>query len=266
MNRWRKAFTILAATAMGALALPAAATASTEPEPVQYVALGDSYASGVGAGDYIPDGTLCLRSNNAYSAIWADDTGADLDFQACGGAQIPDVYSSQIDALDEETDLVTISIGGNDVGFAGIMIGCTVLPDFACIDKVDKAEADGRDRVAGELEQLYADLDAAAPNATVVVMGYPKLFSEVTCSYNAGISVAEQRRINDGVLVMDSIIREAAEAQGFRYADPVPTFEGHGSCAHPMYVHGLRGFAPESYHPTSLGQSDGFLPAFETAL
>ena len=79
-----------------------------------YVALGDSYSSGVGTRTYISDGTSCQRSTYAYPYLIAQSRGFTLNFQACSGAKIPDVTSKQLGALSSGTSYVTISVGGND--------------------------------------------------------------------------------------------------------------------------------------------------------
>ncbi|WP_025272349.1 SGNH/GDSL hydrolase family protein [Haloglycomyces albus] len=240
------------------VAVPGIAAAADTP--TQYVALGDSYAAGTGAGDYYVDGSICFRSQNAYAPVWSEETGAELEFAACGGATIPDVYDNQIEKLNDDTDLVTLSIGGNDVGFADIMISCTILPDFACIDKIDAAEEDGVNRVAGELAQLYADIAAAAPNAEVHIVGYPHLFNEENCVANLGMSIVEQQRVNSGVDTMNDVIEQAATEAGFGFINPTAAFDGHGVCANPEFMNGLELVAFESFHPNALGHYSGFLP------
>src|SRR5689334_9215862 len=92
---------------LGVAAAPAVAASS-----IDYVALGDSYSSGVGA----PGQTgSCLRSPYGYPAQWAaaqqPRTFTDI---TCGGAQTSDVIATQAPAIPDGTDLVSITIGGND--------------------------------------------------------------------------------------------------------------------------------------------------------
>src|SRR3954452_1865559 len=81
-----------------------------------YVALGDSYSSGVGTRTYISDGTSCQRSTKAYPYLIAQARGYALNFQACSGATTSTVTSSQLAALSSTTQFVTMSVGGNDAG------------------------------------------------------------------------------------------------------------------------------------------------------
>ncbi|MFC4337746.1 SGNH/GDSL hydrolase family protein [Salininema proteolyticum] len=258
MNRSR----LRRAAAAALLAVMAAVPTMAFTEAEQYVAMGDSYASGVGAGDY--DGSDCSRSSNAYGPLLAERLGAELVFPACGGATIPTVYSGQMDSLSPEADLVTISVGGNDVGFSDIISTCTFSSDATCFERIEEAEADGRDRVAGELADLYADIAAAAPNADTVVVGYPHLFHEQACFSAFGISAAEQERLNEGVDTINAITAEVAAAQGFTFADPVDDFAGHGICSWTPWIKGLD--FDGAYHPNASGQASGYLPAVEGAL
>ncbi|ADD40662.1 SGNH/GDSL hydrolase family protein [Stackebrandtia nassauensis] len=231
-------------------------------KPMRQVAMGDSYSSGVGAGDY--DDSGCGRSANAYGPLLADEFSADVDFVACGGATIPDVRAEQLSALSDKTTHVTISVGGNDIGFGGIIVTCANGSDDECVDRIDQAEQDARDRLAGELADLYADMSEAAPDARIIVVGYPKPFHEKECDSAPGFSVAEQRRANTFAEALNAVTAEVADAAGFGFADPVSQFEGHGICSPEPYVKGesLDG----SYHPNAAGQRDGYVPAVRKAL
>jgi lysophospholipase L1-like esterase len=105
--------------------LIAAAPAASATTAVHYVALGDSYSSGVGAGDYISSSGSCDRSTNAYPEQWADaNSPASFVSEACSGATTADVLSSQVSALSAMTTLVSITIGGNDAGFSTVRPAC----------------------------------------------------------------------------------------------------------------------------------------------
>src|SRR5215468_915112 len=116
--------TALAAALLGS-AIPANAATS-----VHYVALGDSYSSGVGAGS---TSGSCSQSPNAYPELWAAaNSPASFTFAACSGATTSDVISSQLSSLNSSTTLVSISIGGNDVGFSSIMETCVLGSTSSC--------------------------------------------------------------------------------------------------------------------------------------
>src|SRR5919204_6586664 len=112
MRHIRKLMCTAAAFAAAGTVFAAPASAAT---PIRYVAMGDSYSSGVGTRDYFPDSGSCLRGPKAYPQLWADEHHvATFDFVACSGATTDDVNSNQISSLSSDTTLATISVGGND--------------------------------------------------------------------------------------------------------------------------------------------------------
>jgi lysophospholipase L1-like esterase len=121
----------VAVPVLAALAWPASAAAGPASS-VRYVALGDSYSGGLGAGDYLAASGSCDRSADAYPALWAGaNQPASYLSVACAGATTGTVLSSQIQALSPATTLVSITIGGNDVGFSAVMETC-VLRSTGC--------------------------------------------------------------------------------------------------------------------------------------
>lgn len=251
------------AAALGAtLAMAAPAQAAS----VNYVALGDSYSSGVGAGGESGD---CLQSANAYSALWASaNSPASYTTVACSGATTDDVNGSQLSALSSSTTLVSITIGGNDVGFANIMTTCALQGTDACVAAVDSAEDTARNAMPGKLDTTYDNIRAHAPNAHVVVLSYP-VFYELGTSGCIGLSETSRAKIDEGINLLDDITRDAAGRHGnFSYADVRSIWVGHQLCSGgTKWLHSLN-FADitESYHPTAAGQSGGYLPVFSSAV
>jgi lysophospholipase L1-like esterase len=261
MNPARFAVAALAATA--ALALPPD-SAQAAPVPTDYAALGDSYSSGTGAGDYFD--AECLRSNRAYPMLLADALGTELSFAACSGATTTDLLATQLEVLDAETDLVTVTIGGNDIGWADAVKAC-ITPLNNCTDDIEEAEARITDELPGLLDGAYAAITVRAPNADVYVLGYPRLFNERdTCDAFGRISIAEQRRMNEGADRLASVLRNTAEEHGFTYVDVRAAFKGHAVCDNVAYLHGLRHPFAESYHPNAMGHLNGYYPELARAL
>ncbi len=83
-----------------------------------YVALGDSYASGVGTRSYIAGSGSCQRSTKAYPYVDAARIGANLTFVACSGARVADVTANQLASVTASANLVSVQVGGNDAGFS----------------------------------------------------------------------------------------------------------------------------------------------------
>jgi lysophospholipase L1-like esterase len=248
--------TLLAAT-------PAAAAATSEWD---YVALGDSYSSGVGASGQTG---LCLRSPNGYPGLWrtANDP-ATYRTNACSGATTDDLRSSQLTGLNGSTDLVTLTIGGNDVGFAPAVITCTLVTDSGCAAKVRESLDYIRDELPADLDATYADIRRKAPNAKVVVLGYPILFDvgNAYCGIG-GMSLNKRRSLNAGAVALNNAIEARAQAAGFTWSNVEDEFAGHGICSASPWLNGLTVIPPtNSFHPNGNGYRYGYLPALVSAL
>lgn len=263
MRRVRTLCLVLSIVAVSVALAPSADAAT-----VRYVALGDSYSSGVGAGSYIGSSGSCDRSTKAYPALWAAaHAPSSYVSAACSGATTGDVIANQLGALSSSTTLVSITIGGNDVGFSDVMINCVVWSTSTCVNKVSAAENDARTNLPGKLDAVYNAIRADAPNARVVVLGYPR-FYHVGVWYCIGLSDTARAKINEGADVLDSVIQGAAARHGFAFADVRSAFaNGHEICdGSKSWLHSVDwSDLTQSYHPTASGQSGGYLPVFTSA-
>ncbi|HEX4062096.1 MAG TPA: SGNH/GDSL hydrolase family protein [Streptosporangiaceae bacterium] len=251
-----------AATAFPVLASGAVAHASSS---VHYVALGDSYSSGLGAGDE-GDGS-CDQSPNAYSALWAaQNAPASYVTEACAGATTSDVISGQLSALSGSTSLVSITIGGNDVGFSSVMETCVLDSTSSCVSAIDQAESEMHSTLPGALDTTFADINADAPSANVVVLDYPDLYDLSQSSGCIGLSTTDRTDLNQAADELDSVEQTAAQNEGDTFADIRSAFSGHQICDSDSWLHSVNFLdIDESYHPTATGQADGYLPVFSDA-
>lgn len=250
------------------LALTGAATAQAQTVAATgYVALGDSYSSGVGAGSYISSSGDCKRSTKAYPYLWsAAHSPSSFDFTACSGARTGDVTANQLGPLSSSTGLVSISIGGNDAGFSDVMTTCVLQSESSCLSRIATAKAYVDSTLPGKLDSVYSAISAKAPAAHVVVIGYPR-FYKLNGSCLTGLSENERSAINGAADYLDSATAQRAAAHGFSFADVRGTFTGHEICSGAAWLHSLNWLnIGESYHPTAVSQSGGYLPAFTGAV
>ena len=237
-----------------ALVLSLAATASAE----NYVAMGDSYSAGNGANSTNLSSS-CNRNTYAYPYLLATQRGSALTFVACSGAVTSDIVNTQAAAANSSTNLVTLTIGGNDVGFSSLIISCTTL---GCSSQIDSSNSQITNQLPAKLDAAYNAIRAAAPNARVVVLGYGKAFSNKTCLGTTGITLTEESQLNALTDNLDNTIKARALAHGFDYADVIPYWSGHGVCTSTPYTNGLNLFnSGESYPPTRSGYANGDEPA-----
>ncbi len=262
----RRGLTALAGT-LTAVVVGTAYGVPAQAAGLGYVALGDSYSSGVGTRAYLSDGTSCQRSVYAYPSLLAVARGYSLTFRACSGATTADVSRTQIDALSASTGLVTLTVGGNDAGFASVLTTCA-LPSWlsSCNGAVDTAQAFIATTLPARLGSLYASIRAKAPNAAVVVAGYPRVFNGQDCNALTFFSPAEEARLNQTADQLDAVVARAAGAAGFRYASPTAAFIGHAVCGSPEWLNGLSNPVTDSYHPNRLGHSLGYTPVVGASL
>ncbi|MCU1536970.1 MAG: hydrolase [Humibacillus sp.] len=252
----------IAAAALGLTLGPPALAAGTG-----YVALGDSYSSGVGTRSYINDGTTCQRSVYAYPSLDAAALGLSLTFRACSGATVADVTNTQLSALTTTTAYVTISVGGNDAGFSSVLTTCA-QPSWLsnCYGAIDKATTTINGTVPGRLATLYGSIRAKAPNARVIVVGYPRIFNGEDCNAFTWFSPTEESRLNATADLLNSRTATAAANAGFTFVNPTSRFVGHAVCDSPEWLNGLSSPVSDSYHPNVAGHRDGYAvvtkPAF----
>jgi lysophospholipase L1-like esterase len=261
---------LASAAALATVTAYGVATASTASasSSVNYVALGDSYSSGVGAGSYSSSSGSCDRSANAYAQLWANaHSPASFNFVACSGAKTSDVLASQVSALNSSTTLVSITIGGNDAGFSSVMETCVLDSDSSCTSAVSGAESFVQNQLPAKLNTTLSTIHADAPNAKIVVLDYPEFYDLNSGDVCVGLDSTDRSAIDQGANDLDSVIETAAHNNGDTFVDVRGAFTGHELCDDGNeWLHALNILnIDESYHPTAAGQQDGYLPVFTNA-
>ncbi|WP_295118891.1 SGNH/GDSL hydrolase family protein [uncultured Leifsonia sp.] len=231
-------------------------TASPTPDPfprkplterTRYVALGDSFSAGMGGGD---ESGKCRLSPNSYPNDFARAAGIDLVVNAaCAGATTSDLLKHQLIALDDRTDLVTVSVGGNDLGVADIAAECSAGKAVACRDGVSSALS-LLNILPQRLSAVYGAVHDAAPNARIVVTGYVVIFDN---SNPKAADFGTATAINAAALGLNQTIQDVVSAQR---AAGVPItyvgvdFAGHGIGSKAPWVN-VSG--TDAFHPTATG-------------
>ena len=256
-------FSLLKVCRLGAVLAVAAAVAAVSASVgraagVTYAALGDSYSSGVGTGSYTLD-SACKRSAYAYPYLWAQQhAGTSLSFVACSGAKTSDLLANQLTAVTPSTTLVTMTIGGNDIGFANLIYQCT-LSD--CSAALDSTRANLATTLTNPLDTVFNTVKShAAPGARIIVLGYPRVFQNTSCFGSLGISSTEQTKANALADALNSLEAQRATLDGVTYQSAIGKFTGHAVCSSSPWLNGLNLFnTGESYHPNKNGHSSGYL-------
>ncbi|MFC7485779.1 SGNH/GDSL hydrolase family protein [Knoellia sp. CPCC 206453] len=223
------------------------------PSPPPYVALGDSYAAGVGGGAKRNE---CWRAVGGYPVLVARTLGLHLAYQGCIGATIANVERDQMQALGPETTHVTLTVGGNDIGFVPVLIECAKPSWMSDSDPViDDALAILRTQLPDRLAALLATIAKRAPNAEVAVTAYPVLFNGEDCNALTFFSPHEMGRIKNGVDELADVIGAAARDAGAAFVDPRPPFAGHAICDDLEWLNGASLPLEQSFHPNADGHA-----------
>ena len=244
-----------------ALAAPAAFAAD------RYVALGDSFSSGVGTGSYTLSSS-CKRSVYAYPYLVSQQRpNTALTFVACSGATTTDLMANQIQSVTPDTAVVTVTIGGNDIHFADLIVQCTLGDCSAALDAARTSLAATLDP---RLDTVYTAIRSQVPfSSKVVVLGYPREFNSLGCLGTLGISSTERTKANQLAEALDGVIaaRATDPKYAFAYRSALASFQTHAVCSSSPWLNGLNLFnTTESYHPNRNGQSQGYLPLVRAAL
>ena len=243
----------LVAVALVAAALLVFAGGDDTAPDSRYVALGDSYAAGMGIKPRDTDSTAsCSRSTESY-AFRIQETFDFEEFESvtCAGATIKDMYSEQpadgepsadpqLDALTGDETLVSISISGNDAGFWSTVMQCLENTDPAATPCVDEYVVNGEDSqrkridmIRPYLDKLLDDITARSPDAQIYVMGYQRILPEdaATCVGEINVSQADAEWFDGWQRYLNAMVKAAAEAHGAEYLDIYSVSEGHDACA-----------------------------------
>lgn len=224
-----------------------------------YVAMGDSFSAGVGAG--IPTDTTCGRHAKGYPTLWAQAHGiASFTDVSCGGAVGADVLANQISALSAATDVVTITIGGNDIAWGEKVTGCLGTTEQGCATLIAQTAANHPTTLANVAE-VYAQIADAAPNADVYVLGYPHLYD--TRWFCLGVLTPSQGKrvlLNQMADDLNATLSSMAAAEGFTFVDARTTFAGHGVCSSSPWIRDA-GDLLGLLHPNADGYRYGYLAA-----
>ncbi|WP_024876372.1 SGNH/GDSL hydrolase family protein [Saccharomonospora piscinae] len=239
-------------------------------EPVRYVALGDSYTSAPGAGRAVGTPPGCARSDNNYPRLVATELAAeDFTDASCGGATTEHLTAPQetaegtnppqLTAVTSRTTLVTVGIGGNDLGLVELATQCAELAGEggSCGEGAEVGDRIGDlvSPVASVVEQISAE----APAAQVLVVGYPTILpaDPARCAGALPHDPADLAALREGLDLLNQVLEEQANAHGARFVDTAGPTRGHHVCTPEgeRWVEGLdstTGAAP--LHPTARGQ------------
>jgi lysophospholipase L1-like esterase len=218
----------------------------------QYVSLGDSYTAGPLIPLQVPP-FGCLKSNNNYANLTARNLGLALTDPSCSGAETEDMTSPQnvdpdgpnppqFDSLSKKTNIVTLQIGGNDIGFSSIASDCTSTTNEGTPCQ-DRYVHDGRDEISGRIQATAPKVAAVlqgihtrSPKARVLVVNYAAILPD------SGPGCWPQIPITDGDVPyvrakekeLNAMLAQQAAANGAELVDWYTASIGRDACQPPV--------------------------------
>lgn len=262
--------------------------------PLRYVALGDSYAAGEGLaennGPYLGSGDPdCHRHSRGYPPLFRFGSSAPaLNFFACSGATTWNIWQDPQDQepvqlshpeVNPQTELVTITVGGNDVGFSDVLARCGhPLSTSACNNEPYPSEVYAKidEELPPKLARTYREIQyKVGPDTAVVVVGFPLLFpdepQEQACAALTTFTSAEQEFLREAGTRLRNVIKREAERAGFHFDDIIPDFAGHNICEDEGtdWVNAAEwdccrlAAGDSSFHPNALGYDLGYRGSLE---
>jgi lysophospholipase L1-like esterase len=254
----------------------------------RYVALGDSYVSG----PLIPvqSGGLCLRSSQNYPSLTAAALGYALDDASCSGSTTNEMDNPQtelgitinapeLDSVTGDTNLVTLGIGGNDIGFINIIETCAEesLTSPTGDPCTQHYSAGGTDQLAAAIEatgpkvgSVLQQIHQNAPHATVYVVGYPDILPEAGngCWPVVPLASGDIGYLRQTEKELNQMLADEASVNGATYVDTYTPTIGHDVCQ-AIGVKWIEGLVPTSpaapFHPNARGEA-AMAKALEAAI
>ncbi|MFJ2716605.1 SGNH/GDSL hydrolase family protein [Streptomyces sp. NPDC087437] len=269
--------------ALGGCALVAASTAPVSAHgagsgvgsgrAAHYVSLGDSYTSGPGIPRQVD--ANCGRSDSNYpSIVAAERKAASFEDVSCAGATTEEMWKpqgsndAQLNALRKDTDLVTVQIGGNDVGFGSIIATCAQLGSqqptgdpcrrHYASSGIDRLTLDIA-RTAPKVDRVLRAVHARAPHARVLVVGYPDLLPDDGSGCFPSVPFASQDfpYLRDTEKRLNTMLRLVAAWNHAEYVDTYRPTVGHDMCKSPAdrWIEPLQPASPAApAHPNARGE------------
>jgi lysophospholipase L1-like esterase len=221
----------------------------------KYLALGDSYSASV-EGDWLSFLTCPSQSQSAwpnllFKEVVVTNEPSNTGFRACAGAttaDLPGQYLGMTQSFQGPDTLITVTIGGNDIGVSSEVMEC-VSHSINC----DAKEAEIAQRIetiaAPNLRNAFANLRRTFPSATIVAVGYPLLLAEkVSNCFEGAVTQAEASMVREAVRHMNGVIALEADNAGIMAVteEVAEAFAGHEVCSADPYIGG-------TFHPTVAG-------------
>lgn len=232
----------------------------------EYIALGSSFAAGIGLGPRAPGSPVhCFRTTAGYPALVARRTGLRFVDMSCSGSTSEHILDGgqlllgpQLSAVGPQAQLVTITSGGNDVGYIGDLMAASggIAGLAGWLNGPARPAADRPyDRVTAKLEQIVREVRIKAPSARIVLVSYPAILPEQGNCAATGVSDAQAQISRDVAARLAAATRRAADEEDALLIDMAALSKGHDVCSQSPWVNGAEPAHGTAFHPNTEGSA-----------
>ncbi|NBB50439.1 SGNH/GDSL hydrolase family protein [Rhizobium sp. CRIBSB] len=230
----------------------------------EYVALGSSFAAGIGLGPRAPGSPLqCLRTRGGYPSLVAERTGLRLVDMTCSGSTSSHILDGgqlmlgpQLAAIGPSTRLVTLTTGGNDVGYVGDLVAASgAMGGLVSVlhGRIRPPADRPYDDVSGSISRIVARIHEKAPAARIVVVNYPAILPPQGECPALGIDAAQAAVSREVARRLARATEQAARRSDVLYLDMARESVGHDACSAEPWVNGAGSGGGAAFHPNAVG-------------
>ncbi len=263
-------------TGAGFLLLALVATGCSDPAepPQRYAALGDSFTAGAGLTEEMTGTGICQQSRLSYPHLVAAELDLELADASCAGAATENganpqprtgegEWPPQLAQVTRTTDIVTVGLGYNDfIIFGSAFTGCAQVAaedptGTPCQDRQQPEASRQVDQIGLRLERLLAAVHDRAPEARVLLVGYPQLVPASGSCAELPLATGDYAYVRQLFIDLDDAMRAAADAADATYVDVMGPSQGHDVCSGAdAWTTGATPSTVQraSFHPLPIGQ------------
>lgn len=244
---------------------PAVAKTYSAPTTLSYTVMGDSYSAGSGGGE---EG-YCGQSTNGYGNVVAATMGTQVNNLACAGFTTAQVGTLGVSQLSPATTLITLTAGGNDVGWTTAIGACLAPTSTVEICKAAVANSVSLMRnLPRSVSSMLKAIKAKAPGAKVLYVGYPRLFEpqNMAALGYTPTQISGAKTLNSATDLLNGTLAISALSNRTAFVPVAYVFNGHGVPSASSWLNFPGGPNPYAFHPNAIGYQNGYAVALSPFL
>lgn len=245
---------------------PATAQTHTASTTISYSVMGDSYSAGSGGGDEFGG---CGQSVNGYGTWVAASLGTQFSNLACAGFTTEQVRTLEVPLLAPNTTLITLTAGGNDIGWTAAIAACLAPTSTEAVCKSAVANSVSlMKNLPKSVTSMLKAIKAKAPGARVLYLGYPRLFEpqNMAALGYTPTQISGTKTLNAAADLLNGVLALSALSNRTAFVPVAYLFRGHGVPSSSPWLTYPGGPNPFAFHPNADGYRYGYAAALRPFL